>query len=119
MSVNCCDQIFLGQFAVGRGHGVVGIRRLNGGRSLTQGLVPQVQGPSKPLGVEVVFVAEFPNQDGRVRLEALDVVEVGARLQIVEPTLVVSDSDNHGNACLVDFIKHGLRGDGLVHADGC
>ena len=114
----CCDQIFLGQFAMGRRHGVVGIRRLNGGRSLMQGLVPKVQGPSKPFGVEVVFVAEFPNQDGRVRLELLDVVEVGARLQIVEPTLVVSDSDNHGNACLVDLVEHGLRGDGLVHADG-
>ena len=110
------DERLVWQLAVGRGHGVVGVLRLDGRGRLSKGLVPHVQRSAEPLGVEVVFVAQFPKQDGRMRLEPLHVVEVRSGLQVVNAALVVPQPNNDREASGADFIKHFLGGDGFVHA---
>ena len=110
------DERLVWQLSVGGGDGVVGVLRLDGRGRLTKGLVPHVQRSAEPLGVEVVLVAQFPEQDGRMRLEPLHVVEVRPGLQVVDAALVVPQSDNDRQARGADFVEHFLGGDGFVHA---
>ena len=112
------EQGFIRDFAVGRGDGVVGVFRLNGGGRGLQRFVPHVEGSVEPLGVVVVLVAELPTQDGGVGLELPDVVEVGARLQVEDAALIVPETGNDRDAGGVDLVEHRGGGDGLVDPDG-
>ena len=112
------DQGVIGDFAMRCGDGVVGVFRLDGCGCRLQRFVPDVQRSVKPLGVVVVLVAQLPAQDGGVGLELLDVVEVGARLQVEHAALVVSEPDDDGETGRVDLVEHGGGGDGLVDPDG-
>ena len=99
------------------GHRMGWIFCLNRGRRRFERLVPNIERPVKPLGVVVVFVAQLPAQDGRVGLELLDVVEVGAGFQIMDAALVVAESHDDRDAGLVDFVEDLGGCDGLVNAD--
>ena len=100
------EQGFIGDFAVGRGDGVVGVFHLNGGGRGLQRFVPDVQRSVEPLGMVVVFVAQLPAQDGRVGLEGLDVIEVGPGLQVEDAALVVPEADDDGEAGGGDLVEH-------------
>ena len=71
-NINACkrlDQLRVGNLTVRGGNGVVWIRCMDSIRSALQCFVPHIQRSAKPLGMEVVLISEFPEQDGRVGFE--------------------------------------------------
>ena len=58
--------------------------------------------------MEIVLISHFPEEDGRVRFEGFDVIQIRPRLQVINTVLIVPKTDDYRQSGLADFVQHGF-----------